>query len=154
MRCPFCGMQETRVIDSRLASEGDQVRRRRECGECKERFTTYEIAELALPKVIKRDGVREAFDETKLRAGMLRALEKRPVVSDDIEAAVIRIKKSIASVGEREIEAKILGEHVMKELRALDHVAYIRFASVYRSFQDISEFTDMINKLQQTGNEH
>ncbi len=149
MRCPFCGMQDTRVNDSRLASEGDQVRRRRECGHCKERFTTYEVAELSLPRIIKRNGVREAFNEVKLRAGMQRALEKRPVDADDIEAAVSHIKKNISAKGEREIDAQELGEWVMKELSSLDHVAYIRFASVYRSFQDVSEFTDMVNNLKQ-----
>ena len=147
MRCPFCTAQETRVIDSRLANEGDQVRRRRECVSCKERFTTYEVAELALPSVIKRDGSRERFLEEKLRAGMSRALEKRPVESDEIEAAVSRIKKKLMSLGDRDIPGQQLGEYVMKELSALDHVAFVRFASVYRSFQDVSEFTDMIEDL-------
>ncbi len=147
MRCPYCAEQDTRVIDSRLSNEGDQVRRRRECVACKERFTTYEYAEIDLPPVVKRNGVREAFNERKLRAGMLRALEKRPVGSDDVEAAVTRIKKALIAKGEREIPAQELGELVMKELSALDHVAFVRFASVYRSFQDVSEFTDMINNL-------
>ncbi len=147
MRCPFCGAQDTRVIDSRLASEGDQVRRRRECTVCKERFTTYEMAELSLPRIIKRNGAREAFDESKLRAGMQRALEKRPVEVDEIEAAVSRIKKTMTAKGEREIPALELGELVMKELSALDSVAFIRFASVYRSFENVSEFTEMIDKL-------
>lgn len=148
MRCPFCAIQDTRVIDSRLASEGDQVRRRRECSSCKERFTTYEIAELTLPKIIKRDGARESFDEYKLRSGMHRALEKRPVKSEDIEAAVIRIKKAMTAGGDREIQAGDLGEMVMKELSSLDHVAFVRFASVYRSFQDVNEFTKMIENMQ------
>ena len=148
MRCPFCATQDTRVIDSRLASEGDQVRRRRECGACKERFTTYEVAELSLPKIIKRDGARQNFDETKLRSGMHRALEKRPVKSEDIEAAVSRIKKQMTAKGDREMAAGELGEWVMKELSILDHVAYIRFASVYRSFQDVNEFTETIENLQ------
>lgn len=148
MRCPFCTAQETRVIDSRLANDGDQVRRRRECTSCKERFTTYEAAELALPSIIKRDGSREPFLENKLRAGISRALEKRPVDSDEIEAAISRIKKKLMSLGEREIPAQQLGEYVMKELSTLDHVAFVRFASVYRSFQDVSEFTDMIEDLQ------
>jgi transcriptional repressor NrdR len=147
MRCPFCGDQDTRVIDSRLSNEGDQVRRRRECNACKERFTTYECAEIGLPPVIKRNGVREAFNEAKLRGGMQRALEKRPVSSDAIEEAVHRIKKALMARGEREVQANELGELVMKELSMLDHVAYVRFASVYRSFQDVSEFTDMINNL-------
>lgn len=148
MRCPFCATHDTRVIDSRLASEGDQVRRRRECTTCKERFTTYEVAELALPKIIKRDGARENFDEKKLRSGIQKALEKRPVNIEDIEAAVIRIKKMMTAKGEREVQADELGELVMKELSALDHVAFVRFASVYRSFQDVNEFTEIIENLQ------
>jgi transcriptional repressor NrdR len=150
MRCPFCGAQDTRVLDSRLANEGDQVRRRRECTTCKERFTTHEVADTRCPIIVKRDGVREPFEENKLRSGMLRALEKRPVGSDDIEAAITRIKKELRSSGEREITAQELGEKVMKELSSLDHVAFVRFASVYRSFQDVSEFTDMIEGLQTT----
>ncbi len=150
MRCPFCGAQDTRVLDSRLANEGDQVRRRRECNACKERFTTHEVAELTLPRIVKRDGIREPFEENKLRSGMLRALEKRPVGSDDIEAAINRIKQELRASGEREISAQELGEKVMNELSTLDHVAFVRFASVYRSFQDVSEFTDMIEDLQTT----
>ncbi len=148
MRCPFCAAQDTRVLDSRLASEGDQVRRRRECNVCKERFTTFEIAELTMPRIVKRDGIREPFEEHKLRSGMLKALEKRPVSGDNIEAAINRIKKDLMDKGEREISAQELGERVMKELSNLDHVAFVRFASVYRSFQDVSEFTDMIEHLQ------
>ncbi|MBM4207603.1 MAG: transcriptional regulator NrdR [Gammaproteobacteria bacterium] len=148
MRCPFCGTQDTRVIDSRLANEGDHVRRRRECVSCKERFTTFETAELVMPRIVKRNGTREPFDENKLRSGMLRALEKRPVSSDAIEAAISRITKELLSSGEREVPAQELGEKVMHELSLLDHVAYVRFASVYRSFQDVSEFTDMIKGLQ------
>ena len=148
MRCPFCAAQDTRVLDSRLVNEGDQVRRRRECNACKERFTTFETAELTLPRVIKRDGIREPFEERKLRSGMLKALEKRPVGSDAIEAAINRIKKELMEMGDREIPVQALGEKVMKELSLLDHVAYVRFASVYRSFQDVSEFTDMIQDLQ------
>ncbi len=148
MRCPFCSAQDTRVIDSRLADDGDQVKRRRECLSCKERFTTFEVVELTLPRIIKRNGDREAFNEAKLRAGMQRALEKRPVKVDEVEAAISRIKKNLVGKGEREIHANELGELVMKELSALDHVAFVRFASVYRSFQDVSEFTEMIAKLQ------
>lgn len=150
MRCPFCSAQDTRVIDTRLADEGDQVKRRRECVACKERFTTFEVVELALPRIIKRNGAREVFDEGKLRAGMQRALEKRPVKVDAVEAAISRIKKVLVSKGEREVHANELGELVMKELSALDHVAFVRFASVYRSFEDVSEFTDMIAKLQRS----
>jgi len=148
MRCPFCSAQDTRVVDSRLVDEGDQVKRRRECLACKERFTTFEVVELSLPRIIKRNGARETFAEAKLRAGMQRALEKRPVNVDEIEAAISRIKKSLVGKGEREIHANELGELVMKELSALDHVAFVRFASVYRSFQDVSEFTEMIANLQ------
>lgn len=150
MRCPFCSAQDTRVIDTRLADDGDQVKRRRECAACKERFTTFEVVELALPRIIKRNGAREVFDEGKLRAGMQRALEKRPVKVDAVEAAINRIKKVLVSKGEREIHANELGELVMKELSALDHVAFVRFASVYRSFEDVSEFTDMIAKMQRS----
>lgn len=153
MRCPFCTAQDTRVVDSRLASEGDQVRRRRECNECKERFTTYEATEFNLPRIIKRDGLREPFNERKLRAGILRALEKRPVSSDQIESAVTRIKKTLMSSGDREVQALILGELVMKELASLDHVAFVRFASVYRSFEDVSEFTDLVAGLQEKNND-
>ena len=148
MRCPFCTAKDTRVIDSRLANEGNQVRRRRECLSCKERFTTYEVADLALPRIIKRDGKREAFIEAKLRSGMMRALEKRPVSSEQIEDAITRIKKELMSLGDREIPVKLLGESVMKELKSIDHVAFVRFASVYRSFQDVSEFTDIIAGMQ------
>lgn len=149
MRCPFCGAQDTRVIDSRLSQEGDQVRRRRECTECKERFTTYETAELNMPRVVKSNGNREPFREDKLRAGMLRALEKRPVGSDRIEAAINRIKKRLLARGEREIPSRFIGESVMRELAELDQVAYIRFASVYRSFQDVNEFREVIDRLEQ-----
>jgi transcriptional repressor NrdR len=148
MRCPFCSAQDTRVLDSRLINEGDQVRRRRECNACKERFTTFEMAELTLPRIVKRDGNREPFEERKLRSGMLKALEKRPVDSDAIEAAINRIKKELMETGDREMPVQSLGEKVMKELSSLDHVAFVRFASVYRSFQDVSEFTDMIEGLQ------
>jgi transcriptional repressor NrdR len=148
MRCPFCSTQDTRVIDTRLANEGDQVKRRRECVACRERFTTFEVVELSLPRIIKRNGARQSFDEAKLRAGMQRALEKRPVDADNIEAAINRIKKTLTAKGDREISARELGELVMKELKALDHVAFVRFASVYRSFEDISEFTEMIETLQ------
>ncbi|MBS3963713.1 MAG: transcriptional regulator NrdR [Methylomonas sp.] len=147
MRCPFCSAQDTRVLDTRLADDGDQVKRRRECLSCKERFTTFEIVELALPRIIKRNGARVAFDESKLRSGMQRALEKRPVEVDAVEAAINRIKKTLAGKGEREVHAHEVGEMVMKELSALDHVAYVRFASVYRSFEDVSEFTAMIENL-------
>ncbi|ANE55843.1 MULTISPECIES: transcriptional regulator NrdR [Methylomonas] len=148
MRCPFCAAQDTRVIDTRLADDGDQVKRRRECVACKERFTTFEVVELTLPRIIKRNGARQSFDEQKLRAGIQRALEKRPVQVDAVEAALSRIKKTLTARGEREIPARELGEMVMNELKALDHVAFVRFASVYRSFQDVSDFTAVIENLQ------
>lgn len=149
MRCPFCDAADTKVIDSRLAGDGDSVRRRRECLTCTERFTTYETAELVMPRVIKRDGSRVPFDEVKLRAGMLRALEKRPVDTDAIEAAVSRIKRQLRATGEREVASGVIGESVMGELRRLDQVAYVRFASVYRSFQDVKAFRDEIERLEQ-----
>ena len=149
MHCPFCGTHDTKVTDSRLVAEGDQVRRRRQCAACGERFTTYETAELVMPRVIKGDGSREGFDEDKLRAGMLRALEKRPVSAEAIEAAVQRIRQTLRARGEREIHARIIGEEVMHALKRLDQVAYIRFASVYRRFQDLDEFRAEIDRLAQ-----
>lgn len=148
MRCPFCGAQDTRVIDSRLANEGAQVRRRRECAGCTERFTTYESAELTLPRVVKRDGRRQPFIEDKLREGMLHALEKCPVGTDDLEAAISRIKHRLFAAGEREIQARKIGDWVMAELRGLDQVAYVRFASVYRSFEDLRAFREVIDGLE------
>ena len=148
MYCPFCNANDTKVTDSRLMSEGNQVRRRRECLICRERFTTYEIAELTLPRIIKRDGSRVPFNEDKLRAGILRALEKRPVASEQIENAISHIIHAARASGEREIGSKQIGEWVMIELRNLDQVAYVRFASVYRSFQDIKEFSDEISRLE------
>ncbi|APX92435.1 transcriptional regulator NrdR [Halomonas sp. 1513] len=149
MHCPFCGTHDTKVSDSRLVAEGDQVRRRRQCAECGERFTTYETAELVMPRVIKADGSRETFDERKLRAGMLRALEKRPVSAESIEAAVERIRQRLRARGEREVAALDVGEEVMQALKRLDQVAYIRFASVYRRFQDLDEFRAEIDRLAQ-----
>lgn len=147
MHCPFCGAEDTKVIDSRLAGEGGSVRRRRECLSCKERFTTFETPELVMPRLVKNDGRREPFDEDKLRAGMLRALEKRPVNTDAIEDALNRILKHIRSMGEREISSQQVGELVIEALRDLDQVAYVRFASVYRSFEDVSAFQEEIEKL-------
>jgi transcriptional repressor NrdR len=148
MQCPFCGTQETKVIDSRLVGDGNEIRRRRECLQCMERFTTYEVAELIMPKIIKRDGRRNPFDETKLRAGMMKALEKRPVSIEQIEAAINRIKHRLRAWGEREIHSKLVGEAVMQELRSLDQVAYVRFASVYRSFEDVNAFREEIARLE------
>jgi len=147
MHCPFCGHPETKVIDSRLAGEGRQIRRRRECLECAERFTTFEAAELLMPTVIKGDGSRERFDERKLLAGMQKALEKRPVGGDAIEAAVGRICHKLRSMGDREVASRAVGEMVMEELRHLDEVGYVRFASVYRSFQDVEAFRTEIDQL-------
>lgn len=148
MQCPFCAEKDTRVVDSRLVSEGDQVRRRRECSACRERFTTYERAELALPRVIKRDASRVPFDEARLRAGMLRALEKRPVESERVEQAVGRIKRALMARGEREVPSRLIGEQVMAALGELDQVAYVRFASVYRSFQDVAAFREEVERLE------
>jgi len=152
MRCPFCGGADTKVIDSRFSNEGDQIRRRRECLECQERFTTYETAELALPRMVKRDASREGFNEEKLRQGLLRALEKRPVSMEKVEEAVSRIKHRLRAFGEREVHTQALGEWVMEELRQIDHVAYVRFASVYRRFQDVQAFEAEIQRLRRESN--
>lgn len=148
MRCPFCGAQDTKVIDSRLAGEGDQVRRRRECLVCAERFTTYESAELNLPRVVKGDGRRVPFDGRKVRVGMMKALEKRPVSTDEVDAAVARITRRLMSSGESEVDSRRIGELVMDELRQLDQVAYVRFASVYRRFEDVRAFREEIERLE------
>ena len=148
MRCPFCGADETKVIDSRLANEGDSVRRRRQCLSCAERFTTFETAELTMPRVVKQDGSRELFVEDKLRSGMTRALEKRPVDTEAIEGAINRIKRRLRATGEREVSSIQIGEWVMEALADLDQVAYIRFASVYRSFEDVSAFREVIERLE------
>ncbi|MBM2830728.1 MAG: NrdR family transcriptional regulator [Gammaproteobacteria bacterium] len=148
MRCPFCSDMDTRVIDSRLVGVGDQIRRRRECTQCKERFTTYEVAELNYPRIIKSDGRREPFKEEKLRGGMLRALEKRPVEMDRVELAISLIKHKLRSLGEREVKSRVLGDMVMEQLRSMDQVAYVRFASVYRSFEDVRAFLEEIERLE------
>ncbi len=148
MRCPFCFADETRVIDSRLADDGDSVRRRRECEVCAERFTTFERAELRLPQVIKSDNRREPFSEVKLRGGMTRALEKRPVDAEAVEQAIGRIRHKLLASGEREVRSRNIGEWVMEELKELDPVAYVRFASVYRSFQDLNAFREEVQRLQ------
>jgi transcriptional repressor NrdR len=147
VHCPFCGADDTKVIDSRLVAEGDSVRRRRECQSCGERFTTFETAELVMPRIVKRDGTREPFDEGKLRRGLTRALEKRPVSIEQIESAINRIMHALRSTGERELPSLKVGELVMQELRGIDGVAYVRFASVYRDFQDVSEFEKEIKSL-------
>jgi len=145
--CPFCGHVETKVNDSRLAGEGRQIRRRRECLSCGERFTTFETAELLMPVVVKADSVREAYDEAKVRAGMEKALEKRPVAREAIDEAVSRITHKVRILGDREVPSRVIGELVMEELRQLDEVAYVRFASVYRQFQDIEAFHEEIKRL-------
>ncbi|MGD8926302.1 MAG: transcriptional regulator NrdR [Thioalkalispiraceae bacterium] len=147
MHCPFCGATDTKVIDSRLASEGAMVRRRRECLSCNERFTTFESAELVMPHIIKSDGRREPFNEDKLRSGIVRALEKRPVGIEEIDAAINRIMKRVRAKGERDFVSQEIGSLVMDELRDLDQVAYVRFASVYRSFQDVNAFEEEIERL-------
>ena len=148
MRCPFCGAEDSKVVDSRLSSEGDAIRRRRMCQECNERFTTYETAELSLPRLIKRDATREAFDENKLRAGIMRALEKRPVSTDAIDHSVKTITRRLSATGEREVQSRLVGDWVMDALRELDEVAYVRFASVYRSFQDVNAFREEIERME------
>ncbi|MBK1650119.1 transcriptional regulator NrdR [Rhabdochromatium marinum] len=148
MRCPFCGEQDTKVVDSRLYGDGDQVRRRRRCIVCGERFTTYEVAELDLPRVIKRDGTRVPFDRNKLRAGLLRAVEKRPVSADEIDTVMAHICRQVLATGASEIKSRDIGEFLMDELRGLDQVAYVRFASVYREFEDVNAFREEIERLE------
>ena len=147
MYCPFCHAEETKVVDSRLVAEGAQVRRRRQCLLCHERFTTFETAELIMPVIIKRDGRREGFNVENLRAGMLRALEKRPVSVDALEEAIITIMQKIRRNGEREIDSQQIGEWVMEQLYRLDHVAYVRFASVYKRFKDVSDFREALDQM-------
>lgn len=149
MHCPFCGHEETKVIDSRLAGEGRQIRRRRQCLDCNERFTTFESAELVMPRIVKSDNRREPFDEEKMRASMRRALEKRPVSADAFEQAVGRLVHRLRTMGEREVMSRLIGDLVMEELREMDDVAFVRFASVYRSFQDVTEFQEEIQRLQE-----
>jgi transcriptional repressor NrdR len=148
MHCPFCQHENTRVIDSRVSDDGGTIRRRRECEACGERFNTFETAEIKLPNVVKGDGRREAFDEHKLRTGFMRALQKRPVGSEQVDAAVRAVVESLRRSGEREVPSMRVGELVMRELKSLDHVAYVRFASVYRSFEDVQAFREEIEKLE------
>lgn len=147
MHCPFCSAEDTKVVDSRIADDGSSVRRRRECTECGERFTTYETAQLRMPQLVKTDGRREAFSEEKLRTGIKRALEKRPVDTETIEAAIGRLRHKLITTGEREISSRQLGEWVMDELQEMDAVAYVRFASVYRSFSDLDAFGEEVQRL-------
>jgi transcriptional repressor NrdR len=148
MRCPFCGADDSKVIDSRLSAEAYSIRRRRLCTDCNERFTTYETAELILPRLIKRDESRALFDENKLRASFLRALEKRPVSIDAVDSAVKGIIHQLRSTGEREVPSRLVGDWVMDALHKLDEVAYVRFASVYRSFQDVNAFREEIERME------
>ncbi|MGY6518313.1 MAG: transcriptional regulator NrdR [Lysobacteraceae bacterium] len=148
MHCPFCQHEDTRVVDSRLTEDGTTVRRRRECPNCGERFSTFETAEIKLPAVVKGDGRREAFDERKLRTSLERALQKRPVAADDIDAAVRAIIHELRLSAEREVPSMQVGELVMGELKKLDQVAYVRFASVYRRFEDVQAFREEIERLE------
>lgn len=148
MRCPFCGYSDTQVVDSRVSEEGDTIRRRRRCQHCDKRFTTYERVELVMPSIVKRNGSRSDYDQVKLRASLALALRKRPVSTEDVDAAVARIEESLLTSGKREVPSAYVGELVMGELKKLDKVAYVRFASVYRSFEDIGEFIEAIREMQ------
>jgi transcriptional repressor NrdR len=145
--CPFCKAEDTKVIDSRLVAEGGQVRRRRECTACHERFTTFEAAELVMPRIIKRDGSREPYNQDKLRSGIMRSLEKRPVPIEEIESLISKVESQLRAIGEREVQTELMGQLIMSQLLLLDKVAYVRFASVYRSFKDIREFGEEIARL-------
>ncbi|MGH8728237.1 MAG: transcriptional regulator NrdR [Burkholderiales bacterium] len=147
MKCPFCGGADTQVVDSRVSEEGESIRRRRRCVSCDKRFTTYETAELRMPQIVKQNANREEFDPDKLRTGFVRALHKRPVPTEFVDEAIERITQKLLSLGEREIESRRIGELVMKELYKLDKVAYIRFASVYKSFEDVEDFRDVIEQV-------
>ena len=148
MHCPFCKAPDTQVIDSRVNEDGDSIRRRRRCAVCNKRFTTYETVELRMPQLVKQDGSRTEFDLDKLRTGFMRALHKRPVPTPLVDDAVATVTQQVLALGEREIESRRVGEMVMKELYKLDKVAYIRFASVYKSFQDVDDFQDAIKEVQ------
>ncbi len=147
MKCPFCGSADTQVVDSRVSEEGDSIRRRRRCGACDKRFTTYETMELRMPQVVKANGIREEYDADKLRTGFMRALHKRPVPTEFVDAAIDRITQKLLALGEREIQSRRIGEMVMRELYRLDKVAYIRFASVYKDFQDPEDFRDVLRDV-------
>ena len=147
MKCPFCSYEESKVMDSRLLADSSQIRRRRECNKCNERWTTFELAELLMPKIVKQDKSRVPFDEIKLKEGISRSLEKRPVSEEDFETLIEQIKRDIRGFGEREVSSRVIGETVMKHLRKIDEVAFVRFASVYRSFQDPLEFSEEVKKL-------
>jgi len=148
MKCPFCQSDETQVIDSRDSDDGDSIRRRRKCAACNKRFTTYETVELRMPQVVKQDGSRAEFDLEKLRTGFMRALHKRPVPTQRVDEAIAMITQDVLALGVREIDSRRIGEMVMRELHKLDEVAYIRFASVYRSFEGVDDFRDVIKEVQ------
>lgn len=148
MKCPYCGGEDTQVVDSRVNEDGDTIRRRRRCPACDKRFTTYERVELQLPQIVKKNGSRAAFSREKLQGSMALALRKRPVTTESIDAALDRIEEKLVALGEREIPSGRIGELVMRELKKLDKVAYIRFASVYRNFEDVDEFSDAIREVQ------
>ncbi|ALM84939.1 transcriptional regulator NrdR [Bordetella sp. N] len=148
MRCPFCGHADTQVVDSRVSEEGDTIRRRRRCQACDKRFTTYERVELTMPSIVKRNGSRSDFEPAKLRGSLSLALRKRPVSTEDVDAAAARIEEDLLASGKREVPSAYVGELVMNELKKLDKVAYVRFASVYRSFEDIGEFIEAIREMQ------
>ena len=147
MRCPYCSHDETQVVETRESDEGDAIRRRRRCLKCDKRFTTYERAEIALPAVVKKDGARAEFDPAKLRASMMLALRKRPVSVEQVDAAIERIQDKLLAAGARELPSARLGELVMRELKRIDKVAYVRFASVYRSFEDVDAFRQLIRDI-------
>ena len=151
LRCPFCQHIEDRVIDSRLSKDGDIIRRRRECAQCRRRFTTYERVEETLPLVIKKDGRREVFDRNKILAGIHRACEKRPISVEVLAKLVERIEQRLQEMGDREVPSRVIGEQIMRELQSLDEVAYVRFASVYRSFKDVNEFMNEVKELLEKG---
>ena len=151
MKCPFCKLDDTGVVDSRLSEDGDSVRRRRECQECGKRFTTYERVELQMPMIVKQNGNRTAYDREKIRTGFMRALHKRPVPTEYVDAAINRIEQRILALGEREVPSRVIGEMVMRELKKMDDVAYIRFASVYEDFQRVDDFRDAIQQVKRPG---
>ncbi len=151
MKCPYCKAEETGVVDSRLSEDGGSVRRRRECRECGKRFTTYERVELQMPMIVKQNGNRTAYDREKIRTGFMRALHKRPVPTEYVDAAINRIEQRILALGEREIASRVIGEMVMRELKKMDDVAYIRFASVYEDFQRVDDFRDAIQQVKRPG---
>lgn len=151
MHCPFCKAADTQVIDSRVNDDGDSIRRRRRCPACNKRFTTYETVELRMPQLVKQDGSRTEFDLDKLRTGFMRALHKRPVPTDNVDDAINRVEARILALGEREIKSRTIGELVMRELKKMDDVAYIRFASVYEDFQRVDDFRDAIQQVKRPG---